>query len=324
MKHALSSILLDVAELKKRGNPIEEWDDYWTVVSYFNSIRDLGSAKTTIEDDIQNAVRSERDILLRELTSRMDSKDLPGILAKLSIRGDKDAIDVLACSNMFSVGVDVQRIGVMVMNNQPKSTSEYIQASGRVGRNKTGLVIVLYNWARPRDQSHYERFYDYHNRIQSHVEAMTVTPFSEGARDRALHAQYVSMLRILCEEPLSRNGEAGNFDSNVRCSSLSLELQELIKKRMQIISSDSTNNMESELNKFIDDWVEFAEYYSGIDEKLLYEMYKFTSRSDKNILRKIDDYDDIYCNSLPILTPSSMRNVEKEVIVHKIIGLRGR
>ena len=324
MKHALSSILLDVAELKKRGNPIEEWDDYWTVVSYFNSIRDLGSAKTTIEDDIQNAVRSERDILLRELTSRMDSKDLPGILAKLSIRGDKDAIDVLACSNMFSVGVDVQRIGVMVMNNQPKSTSEYIQASGRVGRNKTGLVIVLYNWARPRDQSHYERFYDYHNRIQSHVEAMTVTPFSEGARDRALHAQYVSMLRILCEEPLSRNGEAGNFDSNVRCSSLSLEFQELIKKRMQIISSDSTNNMESELNKFIDDWVEFAEDYSGIDEKLLYEMYKFTSRSDKNILRKIDDYNDIYCNSLPILTPSSMRNVEKEVIVHKIIGLRGR
>ena len=324
MKHALSSILLDVAELKKKGHPIEEWDDYWTVVSYFNSIRDLGSAKTTIEDDIQNAVRSERDILLRELTSRMDSKDLPGILAKLSIRGDKDAIDVLACSNMFSVGVDVQRIGVMVMNNQPKSTSEYIQASGRVGRNKTGLVIVLYNWARPRDQSHYERFYDYHNRIQSHVEAMTVTPFSEGARDRALHAQYVSMLRILCEEPLSRNGEAGNFDSNVRCSSLSLELQELIKKRMQTISSDSTNNMESELNKFMDDWVEFTEDSSGIDEKLLYERYKFTSRSDKNILRKIDDYNDIYCNSLPILTPSSMRNVEKEVIVHKIIGLRGR
>ncbi len=324
MKHALSSILLDVAELKKKGNPIEEWDDYWTVVSYFNSIRDLGSAKTTIEDDIQNAVRSERDIRLRELTSRMDSKDLPGILAKLSISGDKDAIDVLACSNMFSVGVDVQRIGVMVMNNQPKSTSEYIQASGRVGRNKTGLVIVLYNWARPRDQSHYERFYDYHNRIQSHVEAMTVTPFSEGARDRALHAQYVSMLRILCEEPLSRNGEAGNFDSNVRVSSLSLELQELIKKRMQIISSDNTNNMESELNKFMDDWVEFAEDNSGIDEKLLYQRYKFTSRSDKNILRKIDDYNDIYRNSLPILTPSSMRNVEKEVIVHKIIGLRGK
>lgn len=317
MKHALSSILLDVAELKKKGNPIEEWDDYWTVVSYFNSMRDLGSAKTTIEDDIQNAVRSEREILLRELTSRMKSKDLPGILAKLSIRGDKDAIDVLTCSNMFSVGVDVQRIGVMVMNNQPKSTSEYIQASGRVGRNKTGLVIVLYNWARPRDQSHYERFYDYHNRIQSHVEAMTVTPFSEGARDRALHAQYVSMLRILCEEPLSRNSEAGNFDSKVRCSSLSLEIQESIKKRMQNISSDSTDNMESELNKFIDDWVEFAGDNSDIDDNLLYERYKFTSGSD-NILRKIDDYSDIYCNSLPILTPSSMRNVEKEVIIHKI------
>lgn len=323
MKHTLSSILLDTSELKKSGYPVEEWDDYWTVVSYFNSMRDLGSAKTTMEDDIQNSVSSERNILpVYELTGRMDSKDLPGILAMLNIKGDKeDAVNVLACSNMFSVGVDVQRLGVMVMNNQPKSTSEYIQSSGRVGRNKTGIVIVLYNWARPRDQSHFERFYDYHNRIQSHVEAMTVTPFSEGARERALHAQYVSMIRILGEGALSRNKEAGNFDSSFRCSPISLEYLECIKERMQKVSSDSVDNMEAELNKFMDDWVEFAEDTREDSEGLLYEKNPFTNVDSNYILRKIDDYNQEGGGGLPILTPTSMRNVEKEVEVNKIFGL---
>lgn len=326
MKRTMSNLLSNISDLKRTGHPTKEWDNYWTIVSYFNSIRDLGSAKTTIEDDIQNDVRSKRNMLrVSELTGRMDSKDLPGILAKLNITGDEDdAIDVLACSNMFSVGVDVQRLGVMLMNNQPKSTSEYIQSTGRVGRDKTGLVIVLYNWARARDQSHYERFYDYHNRIQSHVEAMTVTPFSEGARDRALHAQYVSMVRILDDDGRSLNSEAGNFDSSFRCSPLSLEYQEWIKERMQKVSSDKLDNMEAELNKFIDDWVEFAEDVTERGEKLSYEKKAFKKADNNYILRKIDSYSWEGCGGLPILTSTSMRNVEKEVEIHKIKGLSRR
>lgn len=317
MKRALSCILLDTMELKNAGHPLEDWDEYWTLVSYFNSIRELGSTKTTIEDDVQNDVKAGRNILpVHELTSRMDSKDLPAILSKLNITGDKnDAINILACSNMFSVGVDVQRLGLMVMNNQPKSTSEYIQSTGRVGRNKTGLVIVLYNWARPRDQSHFERFYDYHNRIQSHVEAMTVTPFSEGARERAIHAQYVSMVRILSDGPLARSSDAKNFDSKVRCSPSSRAYEEWLKARMRAITGDSTEGLEIEIKNFLDKWVEWVES-SG--EELSYEKGLYGSNRNY-LLRKIDDPVLDEDGGPRILTPTSMRNVEKQVILHKVI-----
>lgn len=313
MKKALSSILISTKELREKGSPIEDWDEYWTLVSYFNSIRELGSAKTTIEDDVQSDVKRIRNILpISELTSRMDSKDLPDILAKLSITGDKsEAVNILACSNMFSVGVDVQRLGLMVMNNQPKSTSEYIQSTGRVGRNKTGLVVVLYNWGRPRDQSHFERFYDYHNRIQSYVEAMTVTPFSEGARERALHAQYVSMVRILSDGPLARTAEANNFDSKIRCSSSSRTYEDWLKARMQKVTGENGDDLENELKNFLDRWVD------SIGEDLWYE--KDTFGKHKNyLLRKIDDISSINDSGPRILTPTSMRNVEKQVPLHKV------
>lgn len=313
MKRALSSILLSTMELREKGCPMEDWDEYWTLVSYFNSIRELGSAKTTIEDDVQSDIKKIRNILpISELTSRMDSKDLPDILAKLNITGDKaESVNILACSNMFSVGVDVQRLGLMVMNNQPKSTSEYIQSTGRVGRNKTGLVVVLYNWGRPRDQSHFERFYDYHNRIQSYVEAMTVTPFSEGARERALHAQYVSMVRILSDGQLARRSEANNFDSKIRCSSASHAYEDWLKARMQKVTGENGDDLENELKNFLDRWVD------SIGEDLWYEKDNF-GRSKNYLLKKIDDISSIDDSGPRILTPTSMRNVEKQVPLHKV------
>jgi hypothetical protein len=145
-----------------------------------------------------------------------------------------------------------------------------------------------------------------------------VTPFSEGARERALHAQYVSMVRILDEDGRSRNSEASNFDSSFRCSPLSLEYQEWIKERMQKVSSEKLDNMEAELNKFIDDWVEFAEDANERGEELSYEKKAFVKADSNYILRKIDSYSWEGCGGLPILTPTSMRNVEKEVEIHKI------
>lgn len=317
LKRTMSSVILDIKEIKNRGIPKEEWDDYWTVVSYFNSIRELGSAKTTIEDDIQNEVKSKRDILpIYELTSRMDSKDLPDILSKLNISGDNEnSIDILACSNMFSVGVDVQRLGLMFMNNQPKSTSEYIQSTGRVGRNGTGLVLVLYNWGRPRDQSHFEQFFDYHNRIQSHVEAMTVTPFSEGARQRALHAQYVSLMRIQTTKNLSRNSEAGYFDSTIRESQHSRDIQKMIKHRMETVTNEESTMLESELSNFLDEWINTSE--SG---QLSYERDRYR-RGGNYLLRKIDDPDEPNEGGPRVLTLTSMRNVERQVVLHKLMKL---
>ncbi len=317
LKRTMSSLLADVQRIKLKGAALKDWDDYWTIISYFNSIRDLGSAKTTIEDDVFNEVKSERDILpVKELTSRISSKELPYILDSLNIRGDDDeSISILACSNMFSVGVDVQRLGLMIMNNQPKSTSEYIQSVGRVGRDKTGLVIMLYNWIRPRDQSHYERFYDYHNRIQSHVEAMTVTPFSEGARERGLHAQYVSMVRVL-SNVLSTNPDAGYFDSVYRNSSESKVYFDWIIERIESISPDERDEALKELNNFLDDWQEYANRSKDRNETLRYKKYK----DDPFLLRKIEDEINRR-TSLPILTPTSMRNIEKEIVLNKVYGL---
>ena len=107
----------------------------------------------------------------------------------------KTPLDVLLATNMISVGVDVQRLGLMVVAGQPKTTAEYIQATSRVGRKFPGLVCTVFNWARPRDLSHYETFEHYHATFYKHVEALSVTPFSPGAIDRGLAALLVSLVR---------------------------------------------------------------------------------------------------------------------------------
>jgi hypothetical protein len=106
-------------------------------------------------------------------------------------------IDVLLATNMISVGVDVPRLGLMVAVGQPKATAEYIQATSRVGRDARGpgLVVTIYNWARPRDLSHYEAFEQYHATFYRHVEALSVTPFAARALDRGLTGLLVALAR---------------------------------------------------------------------------------------------------------------------------------
>ena len=103
---------------------------------------------------------------------------------------------MLLATNMISVGVDVKRLGLMVVAGQPKTTAEYIQATSRVGRHHPGLVCTVFNWARPRDLSHYEPFEHYHATFYKHVEALSVTPFSPRALDRGLSALLVSLVRL--------------------------------------------------------------------------------------------------------------------------------
>src|SRR5262249_55321586 len=135
---------------------------------------------------------------VEELTSRKSAVQIPDILDRLETPfGTTDAmrrpLDAVLATNMISVGVDVGRLGIMIVAGQPKATAEYIQATSRVGRRAPGIVISVYNWTRPRDLSHYERFEHYHGTFYQQVEALSVTPFAPRALDRALSAVFVSL-----------------------------------------------------------------------------------------------------------------------------------
>ena len=137
-----------------------------------------------------------RDDEILELTSNVPPAEIPGKLEALQRRrGEKNAVSFVASTNMISVGVDVPRLGLMLVAGQPKTTSEYIQATSRVGRQGPGLVFTLYSPARPRDRSHYESFIPYHSALYKAVEPTSVTPFSIPARNRALHADLVVLAR---------------------------------------------------------------------------------------------------------------------------------
>ncbi len=180
-------------------------DPYWTLVGYFNSLRVLGAAEIQIRDDVVDRMEllaaragtSTRPVDQRiELTSREASTSIPEHLKAVTVPyPDPQAIDIILATNMISVGVDIDRLGLMAVMGQPQATSEYIQATSRVGRRYPGLVVTMLNAAKSRDRSHFESFVAYHSALYRQVEATSVTPFSPRARDRALHAVLVALAR---------------------------------------------------------------------------------------------------------------------------------
>ena len=209
----MSSLLQSVKSIG--GGTPEDLDPYWTLMAYFNSLRELGHAATLIRADIADYLNAMWDRLQirpregndprrfinadRELTSRVQSSEIPEVLQQLFVRldGTKESqpIDVCLATNMIQVGLDVPRLGLMTVVGQPKTTSEYIQATSRVGRARPGLVVTVYNPSKPRDRSHFEHFRSYHETIYRWVEPTSVTPFAVPVRDRALHAIAVTLVR---------------------------------------------------------------------------------------------------------------------------------
>jgi hypothetical protein len=195
-----------------RPNPV---DPYMTLLGYFNSLRELGGTRRIIEDEVrtrladyglrrrldpQDSLFADRQIAFEvlELTSRVSTSKVAEAKRRLALSmADDERVDVALATNMISVGLDIIRLGLMVVLGQPKTSAEYIQATSRVGRDPTrpGLVVTLLNIHKPRDRSHYERFTAYHTSFYRNVEATSVTPFSPRAMDRALAASVVALAR---------------------------------------------------------------------------------------------------------------------------------
>lgn len=197
---------------KVENNPA---DSYMTLLGYFNSLRELGGARRLIEDEVRTQLTGrgarkrvgeteglykDRTIAYEpvELTSRVSTNKVSEAKRRLDQPfSAKDHVDVAIATNMISVGLDITRLGLMVCFGQPKTSSEYIQATSRVGRDdkRPGLVITILNIHRPRDRSHYERFAAFHESFYRSVEATSVTPFSPRALDRGLAGALIALAR---------------------------------------------------------------------------------------------------------------------------------
>lgn len=208
-------------------------DPYTTLAGYFNSLRELGGMRRLVEDVVRAHaakledrrpvgvtgahpwVRNREVGEVLELTSREKTNDIAKAKTRLGVSHTSDGhADVLLASNMISVGVDIERLGLMVVAGQPKSTAEYIQASSRVGRDpkRPGLVVTVFNLHKPRDRSHYERFENYHQSFYRFVEATSVTPFSGPALERGLAGVLIAIAR-LSETQLTRPEAVMDIDA---------------------------------------------------------------------------------------------------------------
>lgn len=266
MKNALLWIYAIILQAAYTYSLQEEYrdviDPYYTLVGYFNSIRELGGAVRLLQDDIPKRIHRikrkyglEKERYLyrnEEITSRMASFRIPEKLSQLETTFEKkDCLDTAIATNMIAVGMDVDRLGLMVVTGQPKQNSEYIQATSRIGRSHPGLVVTLYNAYRPRDLSHYENFTGYHAQLYRFVEGTTATPFSARARDRVLHALVISAIRLNYPQ-MANNPDAAAIVSLT--DEQIATVRKMIIDRLNIVKPSAIADAEDEINQFIEWW----------------------------------------------------------------------
>ena len=248
---AVAASLLQSGSLKELGDS-ESRDGYSTLLMYFNNLRELGGAIVQVLDDVPDSVllyatlRGEepKNILeYKELTSTRTQAEIVEILGDLNKTcDDVEKIDVVLATNMVSVGMDIPRLGLMQVNGQPKTRSEYIQSTSRVGRSEhPGLVVVTHNILRARDRSHFETFTSWHRRLYRDVEATSVTPFASRSRDRTLRTLVVSMVRH-GDPSMLRNPDLSRATPSV--------IQEIVRevvRRARAIDPDVANDVAEEV-----------------------------------------------------------------------------
>ncbi|WP_306191317.1 helicase-related protein [Streptomyces sp. MK5] len=289
--------------------PEEHRDAYWTLVAYHHSLRELGRTVTAAADDIPAqlagldsgaGVRPLPDHQVQELTSNLQRAEQPVLLDRLEKAwDDSQSVSFLPCTNMLSVGVDVKRLALMLMQGQPKTTAEYIQATSRVGRHSVpGLVVTFFNATRPRDRSHYETFDVYHRSLYRHVEPTSVTPWSVPSRRRALHAALVVLVRH--KLGLAAENQAGHVLDRMPEAE---RLADQLAARAETCEPGAGEAVRKELAGLLADW-EDAAREARKDGRELY--YRSQGKGQSNLIKSFEQNYGLW------ETPNSMRNVDRE------------
>jgi hypothetical protein len=310
-------------------------DPYLTAVCYFNALRELGGARRIVEDEVRRyaatygadrqriqpvqAPFTDRKLgAPMELTSRVSTDEVAEAKARLEqpFGSQGETVDVALATNMISVGLDIGRLGLMLVQGQPKTTAEYIQATSRVGREagKPGVVAALLNLHKPRDRAHFEQFTGYHRAFYRAVEATSVTPWARRALDRALAAVVVSIGRHLDPE----------LTPDTAVERLSTRPDLRAKVRAAIVDrapQSERTRVGAPLDKVLDDWMETAREQTAEGGSFVYADASLPRRL---LVAPLDP-------ALPNLSAAhrhfvanrSMRDVEPNVVL-KILGPDGQ
>jgi hypothetical protein len=318
-----AAILQSVRHAAGQLGSKEDCDFLWTLLCYCNSKRELGLINGAVNQEILERMRVYADAqkldpedlnpLLKEEVSSDSvisiSATRGNLLKGVSDSGRSYAKDFVPCTNMISVGIDIDRLGAMMVNGQPKTTAEYIQATSRVGRSPEkqgpGLVITLYSPAKPRDRSHYEHFKSYHQALYRLVEPTSVTPGSEQGLAKCCHAAIVTAIR---------HGVKG-MQANDRASHLNLEgsstkeVLGIFRDRLLAAYRDTDQFEIDRINESID---------AFLGKWQDWKKFKLNYRSrDKDSFRLLFGHNDARANEVGVQTMFSMRGVDVEIEVKK-------
>lgn len=325
-------------------------DPYLTLVGYFNATRELAGMARYLADEVQDRVRQPGRgsgfprrplpygrLTTGELTARIASSEIGRSLDRLALEFDPSyartaavrervaraapaelPFDVVLATSMLQVGVDVQRLGLMLVVGQPKNTAEYIQATSRIGRDpgRPGLVVVLGNWARPRDLAHFEQFRHYHETFYSQVEALSVTPFSPTALQRGIDGVLVSAARVgqgHRADGLSPERSAGRVREEAdQLAALVARLEARILVAAQL--AERTEQARLRLANRLDHWRRRADQAAKRSQGLAYERIG----EDKRYLPLLTSPEHARASAgapdrAPFVVANSMREVQPEI-----------
>ena len=318
-------------------------DAYMTVLGYFNNLKELGGSRRLLEEEIHHNVRrygtrkaiGEGEGLFAsrqrvkdfpvELTSRVPTDKVAEAKRRLSTSysDEKNRVDSAIATNMISVGLDITRLGLMVVQRQPKTHSEYIQATSRVGRDENkgpGLVVVLLGAHQPRDRSHYEKFRHYHATFYRDVEVSSVTPFSARALDRALVGSMVTYARHARVALTPPAGVSQIQDARIE---LQQELERLFRERAmnQGIKNDGgeldevLSSVTSRIGSLLDSWEFVIREADENATKMQYQ--RFELKEGAPLLREMLDQDFSSEHHRSFRVNRSMRGVEPAVNLYR-------